>query len=650
MKAKSSLLSTLIFVLFLNTANLFAQQSDPVVSAFDDYGMVPREVAYLSLNKSTYIKGESIGFTAYVLDKKTKKNSLDATNLYVSIEDDDNKIVAQKLLKLKSGVSSNIFEIDSSFTSGYYTIKAYTNWMRNFDEQDFFVETFRVIDPSAETSIETELIKTEIDAQFLPESGHLVELINNTIGVVVKDKKGYGVPNASGKVYDNTNILISEFKLNALGIGRFLLLPERNKTYKVVIDYNNNTHSFQLNHPIEPVGVTLSVKEFKDKVYITLNTNQNTLVQLQNKGYKLTLHNGDRIDSQSIYFNDYTTITKTYEVTQLPTGINIFTLFNESDQPVAERLFFNYNGVENFKPYNVTAQASKDSVKLKVNFKNIDPEQFNTLSVSVLPSDTRSFKRHHNILSYTYLQPYVKGHIENAKYYFTNVSYKTKFDMDNLLLTQGWSSYDWDAIFNNSLTFKYPFEQGITLKANINEQNISPKEAYMVRGPNNEEPNIFRLEKGEKSFMVKNVFLSDGDSIFISKMGKNRKLTYPKLYLQSVPNRIPYFDNSFAVLNPKEDYQSLASLKSSRINTESISNIQQLEEVVIVSEYDKAIIRTQELQKGRFGDVKVITRQDRMAYFFLEDYMQTQAGIITNKSRTNITFFLGRSISSNSGG
>ena len=80
-----------ILIIFLGICSINAQDKSKISDTYEDYIDAPREVVYLHLNKSTYIKGESIGFTAYVLDKKDKKPSLLTTNLYVSIED-ENKI------------------------------------------------------------------------------------------------------------------------------------------------------------------------------------------------------------------------------------------------------------------------------------------------------------------------------------------------------------------------------------------------------------------------------------------------------------------------------------------------------------------------------------------------------------------------------
>ncbi|MGY8916213.1 MAG: hypothetical protein ACKVJF_14170, partial [Flavobacteriales bacterium] len=172
---------------------------------------VPREVAYLHLNKSTYLKGEQIAFTAYVLKKHNLEPSKETTNLYVQIKDDQDKVIKEKLLLLKEGVSSNTIRIDSLFTSGNYTISAFTNWMRNFEEQNYFVETIKVIEIENAEGDYTAKNSGTVDIQFLPESGHLLNGVLNTVGVVAKKANGLGIPNADIRIIDNQNTELARF-------------------------------------------------------------------------------------------------------------------------------------------------------------------------------------------------------------------------------------------------------------------------------------------------------------------------------------------------------------------------------------------------------------------------------------------------------
>ena len=102
----------LFFILFLvSSLSMSAQEDSDILDAYEDYTEAAREVVYVHLNKSTYIKGESIGFTAYVMDKKDKKPSQLTTNLYVSIEDEKNNIVKKKLIRVDMSFIHEYLEI-----------------------------------------------------------------------------------------------------------------------------------------------------------------------------------------------------------------------------------------------------------------------------------------------------------------------------------------------------------------------------------------------------------------------------------------------------------------------------------------------------------------------------------------------------------
>ena len=87
-------------------------------------------------------------------------------------------------------VSVNLFEVDSSFSSGTYNIKAYTNWMLNFNEKNYYSESIQIIDLENNVKKSTALDEEDIDAQFLPESGHLLHNVTNVVGVMVCLSKG----------------------------------------------------------------------------------------------------------------------------------------------------------------------------------------------------------------------------------------------------------------------------------------------------------------------------------------------------------------------------------------------------------------------------------------------------------------------------
>ena len=324
-----------------------------------------------------------------------------------------------------------------------------------------------------------------------------------------------------------------------------------------------------------------------------------------------------------IYFTDDTVVTKAIDYSNSASGINILTLFNEDDKPIAERLFFNYEGINILTSDTVSATKNRDSVTVKLNFKAIDPAIINSLSVSVLPQETKSYNRHNNIVSYTFLQPYLNGAIEQAKYYFTDVNAKKQYELDNLLITQGWSSYNWSDIFNNAYNQTHNFEQGFRIKANLTAKNVNDNNrSYLMYAISDEEPRIFEVAEGENSFMVENLFPIGTDKISFSKMTKVNGLVPAKLYFQYFPNSIPTLNLDASSLNPRIDYRiSETVTKNNTLTFNKLDEVQQLQEVVVKSRLDRKRLRIENLGQGRYGKVAVLDEEDRLLYNTLANYL-----------------------------
>ena len=127
-------------------------------------------------------------------------------------------------------------------------------------------------------------------------------------------------------------------------------------------------------------------------------------------------------------------------------------------------MIFNYKDIKISQLDAIKIKKSSDSLDISISYKTVNTTTLNNISISVLPQNTITYNQQQNIVSQTYLQPYIKGAVDNAPFYFKNTNNATKYHLDNLLLTQGWSSYSWNAIFNHSPNLNYFFEKGITLK------------------------------------------------------------------------------------------------------------------------------------------------------------------------------------------
>ncbi|MFH4968212.1 hypothetical protein V8G61_08420 [Gaetbulibacter sp. M240] len=606
-----------IGIYFTSIESLIGQTEslEPIISSFSKYSNPYRELAYCQLNKSTYLKGEMLGFSAYVLDKDLKVPSKNSKNLYCVVTDSNNKIVKSKLVRLTDGFANNVFSIDSSFTSGNYTFKAYTNWMRNFDEPNAFIELFHVIEPESENVVKKPVIEESLDAQFLPEGGYLITSVQTVVGVIIKNAQGLGVSNIEGKVYNTNNELKATFRTNEMGISRFLLIPDINERYIVKINHLNRISKYQLDD-VKLKGISINVNNTRNSLAIVFRTNEGTLNDIKGKLFKMTIHNGKGVNGFTFRF-DRKEIVRILDYKLLFPGTNIITLFDEQNRPILERLFFNYNGVNLLTTDNLIYDVRRDSTHIKIPLKNFGNESniYSNISISVLPEKTKAHQRHHNIISHTYLQPYLKGYIENAQYYFTNVDFKIKYDLDILLITQGWSSYKWDNIFEYNITDDYAYEDGIVLRAHQQDSRQKDFVIYPLKYSN---VVVLNLTDDQNRFVVSNLYPTGDERLSIGTLNKSGKTKdSPKLYLQFFPSNISNYNFNNYILQPRTSNLT-QNLSDSMFTQVDLNLTQVLEEVVV--EGKSRITKIKDLENS-FSRVDIFDDKKRAMNLTLASYI-----------------------------
>lgn len=586
-----------------------------LVYSYKQYTELPREIGYVHLNKTTLLQGEILGFTAYIFDKSEKKSSLTATNIYYTISDSRSKIIKSEMLLGDNGIANGSFQLDSIFKTGDYTVRAYTNWMRNFEEQNYFVQEFRILN-SEESKKTPTVFYSKIDAQFLAEGGHFVEDVNNSVGVIIKDSLGYGISEVIGKVIDSDKNTLTDFKTNKYGIGKFSFIPKSGENYKVVL----NVGSSEKIAPIEKAkirGIAMAMNNLDNKLAISFRTNKNTLDQIKTKNYILAIHNGNILKTVDVSFEKSQEVIKIINYTDLNPGINILTLFDENNQAILERIFFNYEGINLLTAGKPQLQKSKDSISIKIPFKNIIPNTIGNFSISVLPTETKSYNPNHNIISATYLQPYIKSIVEDASYYFTDITRNKKFELDNVMLTQGWSSYDWNNVFNRPPKANYDYENGISFKAHPNNKTASE---YMMYASINNEMQLFDLDKNDKDFGATGLYPMEAEKIRFSAVKKNKNIERPNLYFSFSPSKIPDLNKTgiFVSLKTNKTFEYLEK----QILQTSWDKTEELDEVVVKAH--KIETRQDMLTRNAFGNVDVIDDMTRSSYIFLSNYIRSK--------------------------
>ena len=224
-------LSLFVFLLFPSIL-LFGQESKaPKTKA------LAIEKVYLHLDRSFYTAGEDIWFKAYLMDGRTHTPAILSDLVYVELIGPNNEIVSKKTLKTTTGSAAGDFKLSPESVAGIYTIRGYTNYMRNFDISNFYTKEIFVntANPTT-TSTDTTQVKntTSLDVQFFPEGGYLINGFLNPIGFKALDNQGNSIP-ISGKLMDDTGNIIKEFTSSHLGMGQFHFIPKANRSYSALV-------------------------------------------------------------------------------------------------------------------------------------------------------------------------------------------------------------------------------------------------------------------------------------------------------------------------------------------------------------------------------------------------------------------------------
>jgi hypothetical protein len=375
--------------------------------------------------------------------------------------------------------------------------------------------------------------KNFIDLQFFPEGGKLVDGLTSIVGFKALDYKNEGLP-VHGFIKDKNGKVITQFKSNELGMGFFELKTTLNEIFHAQILLDDNIQ-YRFNLPkVHKKGYVLTAKQdknfFKIDIKSSFSFKDSLSIKAQAKGItyantKLQCKKGK--------------ISMAYNKKLFPEGIVTFTVFNQLNQPICERLIFNYK--ENNNRLKISSKTDKrrylqrDKIVFDINIKNKDSlQQKNNTSFLVINKKQlgeMQLKRG-NILSYFLLESELKGSIEKPNFYFDTNNKRRFYAMDALLLTQGWRNYVYKPVENEE-KFKIAPEKGLQISGNIEEyvkrRRKKPVQLTLIaKGKENLQATVSHVDSlGKFSFALQDIYNDDLEYIIQTKnhKGKKKELT-----------------------------------------------------------------------------------------------------------------------------
>lgn len=463
----------------------FAQQQwfDSIAPKFNQFQSKSfNEKIYIHTDKDFYITGEIVWFKIYSVEASGNTLSEISKVAYVEILNSDNKPVLQSKINMVNGMGNGSFTLPNSLQSGSFTLRAYTNWMKNSDPDYFFSKNLTIVNSLKKPNWLQQQENTLETIQYFPEGGNLVYGLESKVAFKITNKSGEGIEGAGVLVNEDNDTLL-HFNTHVFGMGNFIFTPLAGHQYKLIAHTKNN----------QLLSCDIS-KIYSDGYVMKLLPNENNQLNIlieanaQEENKQLYII---AFSQQKIKFSKHATIIKgkagiTINKDSLADGISVITAFNEQRQPICERLVFKTP----LKKLSIDLNTDKkiydtrEKVIIKLEAKNNSGyEAVSYLSSSVILTDSLQKAGSSSIFDYVYLSSDLKGYIESPEFYFKEKNATTELALDNLLLTQGWRRFEWSKIINNNkpvFNFLPEYEGPVIQATLINKATLHPVKDSMV--------------------------------------------------------------------------------------------------------------------------------------------------------------------------
>ena len=531
-----------LIVLLVTTSLLNAQETpdenrDKIVAALEDYFFLEREAIHLHLDKSTFLTNEKIWLQGYVINRKTKK-AFFTTNVYVVLYDEAGTVVTEKLVYAYNGTFSGVIDLNPKLHSGLYYIQVYTNWMNNFSEDESSIFKINIINPQEGIKNYNKIDQESLDITLHPEGGNFINGIKNTIGIRVKDCRNNAPDNLEAIIQNSKGETLKTVRLNASGLGKFEVTPDD--------DFNNVSVTYQ-NKSITKtftdkngIGFGLEVNNFsmEGKTIIKIKTNLATMSIFKDKKAYLVVHQDNKQFIYDLEINkNALEQTILLQNTDLFGGINTIRIIDNNLKEWANRTL--YNAPKKEAPIVITKNGRKAD---QLEFVGYAATANTNLSISVLPTDTKSTAENYSIVAGLSINPYISEPLINANYYLLQPKRITNYELDLFLMNQTHPKYNWENIKSSKPATNFSFDIGLSLKGTISP-NIKNKTDHKVKIVSFKDQIIKSTEVNDKGeYLFENLILTDSTSLAMSVLKlPNFESVEGKINYQLLNRKKPFY-------------------------------------------------------------------------------------------------------------
>jgi len=573
-----------------------------------------QEKVYLLLDKDKYVVGDNIYFKSFVFNGYNR--STISNTLFVELYDHNKNLVDKKTVFLKDGEGDGTFVLNDFLNEDIYFVRAYTTWMGNFPEEFNFMKQVPIYNPNSEQKLVLDK-NAKWTANVFPESGTLVDNIPTKVAVRLYSQ---GIPPTTWSGYvidqDKPNEKLTTFKSLDQNVSAFNITPKAGKTYKAIIEDNKGVKQTITLPAVSNSGINLQLTSDPKSInYKLKGTNLTQGLQ----GYSIV----GTINNQLVYRANIKTSTSEAS-SQIPnkvsndeTAVLNITIFDDKQNPVAQRLFF-----VNPKKLNLdepTLALSMNNEPRAFNSFDIEPnEDYSNYTVLVKDNQPSENKNENTILSAKWLTGDFTDSIFNPSQYFEKTANADA--LDALLISEKWKRFDWESLLSDKVPdFNYKPQKNLSFKGKVtnNGRFIPNKNINLLLKTEKSDKNFVPAVTDDNGFIyLDNIYFDEPLTVsyYLNKDKKQSSDTDNlNINFQALVTNIPYkgalpFTN-YRLVNDKNAVQDPAIAKAlqNRKNNKGIDDFNKetlIEEVkVTAKKVDKKAELDKQLSSGKFSSM-----------------------------------------------
>ncbi len=487
------------------------------------------EKIYVHTDKQYYLPEEVIYGKVYHVHGQDHRLIDTSVLIHVELWDSSRVMINDLLVKTSNGQASFTIETSLGYEPGLYTLKAYTQYQKNFAKEYLFHKHLAIITKPDQVNLPTYLPMDSLSIDFYPEGGYLIDNLPSVVAYRIKGANA--MDGLSGLIMSHTGDTIQTLKPMIDGYGTFNFTPAPGIDYFAELVIAGQVHRFEL--PISlSSGVVINVSHLDS--FIAL---QSTLSSdLINKELSIVGHIRGEVFLDATFSKR--TLFKLLPK-ELPSGVLHFTVFDHHLNPIAERLVFNENPSEKID-LSITIDQSKQTVRSQIrgSISSSIEDQING-SLTIYSDELFASKlRGIDIHNYLLLQSDLRGPIINL-HQFLKKDKHGQSNIDLLMRTHGWRRFDWQEVLSaNYPELIYPAETTTLIAGQvILLRNGKPIKSDVLITVLNKDQFLYEklVTDDQGLFYFSGLELKDSTDIILqaSKFRKNRKSQDPnKLEVQ----------------------------------------------------------------------------------------------------------------------